>query len=65
MTPEQFVYWLQGFVELTGEPLTKREQIIKDHLKQVFCKKTPDHTDVMPNTVTLPLDQFGQNKFIC
>ncbi len=43
MTPEQFAYWLQGFFELhDGTPFTKREQMINDHLKEVFCKKTPD-----------------------
>lgn len=44
MTPEQLCYWLQGFFELNGETaLTKREQIIKDHLKEVFEKRTPEY----------------------
>lgn len=45
MTPEQFVYWLQGFYELAliGDyALTKRETIIRDHLQKVFCKMTPN-----------------------
>ena len=45
MTPEQFVYWLQGFVEIREAEqvgLTKREwDIIKDHLQTVFHKVTP------------------------
>ena len=43
MTPENFVYWLQGFIE-TAEPKTlsaKQLQIIKDHLDLVFDKQTP------------------------
>ena len=46
MTPEQFVYWLQGFMEM-AEPKNlseKQVQMIKDHLAQVFTKKTPDYT---------------------
>lgn len=47
MTQEQFVYWLQGFFELSGSvPFTKREQMIKDHLQQVFLKKTPVYTTI-------------------
>lgn len=42
MTPEQFTYWLQGFFELSGDTLSKREQLIKDHLKTTFHKVTPD-----------------------
>lgn len=45
MTPEQFTYWLQGFVEIRETEkvgLTEREwDIIKDHLKTVFNKVTP------------------------
>lgn len=43
MTSEQFAYWLQGFVELNGsEPTTEQWQSIKDHLKTVFVKVTPE-----------------------
>lgn len=42
MTPEQFAYWLQGFVELHGsEPTTEQWQQIKYHLQTVFVKVTP------------------------
>lgn len=47
MTPEQFAYWLQGFVEITHQMERPSEQqwaVIKDHLKQVFDKRTPDRT---------------------
>ena len=66
MTIEQFTYWLQGFMELTGKPLTKREQIIKDHLAQVFTKKTPEYsklilgngaTDLIPSNPPYPYVQ--------
>ncbi|WP_370601179.1 hypothetical protein [Pseudomonas nitroreducens] len=43
MNSEQFAYWLQGFVELNGsEPTKEQWQSIKDHLKTVFMKVTPD-----------------------
>lgn len=42
MTPEQFVYWLQGFSELNDAVPTARQwAVIQDHLAQVFDKKTP------------------------
>lgn len=42
MTPEQFAYWLQGFVELHGElPNEEQWESIKEHLQTVFRKVTP------------------------
>ena len=43
MTPEQFAYWLQGFVELNGGnlPSDAQWQSIKDHLQSLFHKMTP------------------------
>lgn len=49
MTPEQFVYWLQGFFELraadpemASKPITPaQEKMIRDHLALVFMKVTP------------------------
>lgn len=46
MTPQDFVYWLQGFME-TADPKSideRQTQIIKDHLKLVFQKETPDRS---------------------
>jgi hypothetical protein len=41
MTPEQFAYWLQGYVELHGEePTTAQWDSIKEHLSTVFIKVT-------------------------
>lgn len=51
MNSEKFVYWLQGFVELTesdgGSPHISEKQwlVIKDHLKLVFDKKTPSRSE--------------------
>lgn len=62
MTPERFCDWLQGFVELTETDNISERQwlVIKDHLKLVFDKKTPDRTeevklDIRPNS-TGPVD---------
>lgn len=42
MTPEQFAYWLQGFVELNGDmPTAEQWASIKEHLATVFVKVTP------------------------
>lgn len=43
MTPENFVYWLQGFVEMNGQenPTPEQWNSIRDHLKTVFIKVTP------------------------
>jgi len=52
MTPEQFTYWLQGFMEMADpkELNVIQTQQIKDHLKLVFDKKTPE--------VSLPIIQL-------
>lgn len=55
MTAEQFVYWLQGFMEVSNpDTINKSEtQVIKDHLQLVFNKQTPDR---YPN-VSIPFVQ--------
>lgn len=54
MSPETFTYWLQGFVEIanTDTISEKQWQIIKDHLKLVFDKKTPDRTQEELNYIS-------------
>lgn len=45
MTPERFVFWLNGFAELTPEPPTPEQwKSIKEHLALVFTKVTPKAT---------------------
>ena len=45
MTPENFVYWLQGYAEINGgtPPTAQAWQMICDHLKLVLDKQTPDY----------------------
>ena len=56
MKESDFVYWLQGFVELsdTGTISEKQWLVIKDHLKLVFDKVTPDR----PKPIELVNKQF-------
>ena len=46
MTPEQFCYWLQGAFETMdeGRGLSKFDHTVRDHLKTVLEKRTPDGT---------------------
>lgn len=69
MTFEQFAYWLQGFMELSGtHALTERHvRIINDHLAKVFNKQTPTYTysnagPAMPQAAPMP---FGGSSFVC
>jgi hypothetical protein len=65
MTPEQFCYWLQGFVELNGRLPNEAEwQSIKDHLAVVFRKVTPPtYPDAPPYTA--PQSPYGGPEIIC
>ena len=44
MSPENFVYWLQGYFELTHSDGLSREQvkIVKEHIGLVLTKVTPE-----------------------
>lgn len=48
MTPEQFVYWLQGFMEMTDSKMitVKQLDMIKAHLNTVFKKETHKLFDI-------------------
>lgn len=69
MTPEQFVYWLQGYTEICEQAGGISEQqwkIICDHLKEVFHKKTPDYAKAAPNSAPVfPPYTQQQPTIIC
>lgn len=59
MTPEQFCYWLQGYVEIYNDnvvasPTYTEWKVIKDHLALVFEKKTPDYSKQSLPPIHLP-----------
>jgi hypothetical protein len=53
MTPENFCYWLQGYMELTPDAKLTDEQVkvIKEHLQLVFNKATSWGWSWSPNSV--------------
>lgn len=63
MTPEQFTYWLNGFLELSNpKELTEHQIIIiKDHLNIVFNKVTPNYDGVQTPNLYCSRDE----PFIC
>jgi len=56
MSPENFVYWLQGAFEITGITTldTDEVQVVKDHLALVLKKETPEYNIQTP-VVTAPV----------
>ena len=63
MTTEQFVYWLQGFMEINDPDHIgpKETQIIKDHLALVFKKETPTRIGTgygVPNKTEIVTNPF-------
>lgn len=71
MTSEQFAYWLQGFVELNGSgPTPEQWQSIKDHLKTVFVKVTPEVRQIAPSypglrTGDIAWPQWAEPRVTC
>jgi hypothetical protein len=52
MTPEQFAYWLQGYVELNRMvPSYEQWKSIRAHLATVFVKVTPVVNEFVPSNV--------------
>lgn len=56
MNPNEFVYWLQGYFELTNSNTLTEEQvtIIKDHLRIVFNR---EQSDILHNFRSYPPSQ--------
>jgi hypothetical protein len=64
MTPENFVYWIQGYIELTKAyendlgMTEKQVKCIEDHVNLVLKKETPNRTsDSFPVGTLLNYDQ--------
>jgi hypothetical protein len=58
MTAEQFVYWLQGFMEINDPGYISKSEtrVIKDHLALVFDKQTPaQEITTIPVPTTTPV----------
>jgi len=67
MKPEEFVYWLQGFMEMEN-PKTlnlRQTKIIKDHLKLVFDKKTPNRDGYANGIEGEIFYPSGTNRKLC
>lgn len=47
MEPINFVYWLQGHLEITNQKGMTEEQVekVRDHIKLVLEKVTPEKTE--------------------
>jgi hypothetical protein len=67
MTPQDFAYWLQGYFEMQDphEIGPNQTNMIRNHLKLVFEKKTPEYPEgVYPNKppfnwVNIPQVTYG------
>lgn len=62
MSPEQFAYWLNGFVELNPNAMLTltQWQIVKDHLALVHQKVTPNR---VPDRFQWHMTDTAQNPF--
>lgn len=54
MSPENFCFWLNGYLEISNaKSLGEKEtQEIRNHLKLVFTKLTPNLNEIFPPTYT-------------
>jgi len=69
MTPEQFVYWLQGFNEIRDKNavgLSENQwEIVREHLQTVFHKVTPDRGSLkLPDIITVPQQPYQPHPYI-
>jgi len=63
MTPEQFVYWLQGFAEVNGKGITPtydQWEMIREHLDTVFVKVTGKNNQplICPGVQPVPMPTY-------
>lgn len=75
MTPENFCYWLQGYLELDEQAVEPRPMqlsaaqviVIKDHLALVFNKQTPNRstTRSQPQPVKMERSFFEKDDLLC
>jgi hypothetical protein len=67
MTSEQFIYWLQGFMEISDPASLNEEQtqIIKDHLKLVLNKQTPERFVLPAQPWVSPIQPLPYSPPIC
>lgn len=50
MTPQDFCFWLQGYVEMGGDaPTDAQWEMIKEHLGLVFDKQTSTLSELTEN----------------
>lgn len=68
MTSEQFIYWLQGYFEISQSTKLNEEQvkIVKDHLGLCFNKVTPYYSIPYPigtAITTNPISCSGPLEF--
>lgn len=65
MTPEQFAYWLQGFIELGAEhPTASQWKSICEHLATVFHKVTPPVGETATVDVKIEVDTKDAQKAV-
>jgi hypothetical protein len=67
MTPEQFAYWLHGFVELGkgAAPTAEQWKSIREHLDTVFKKVTPavgDEPKKVESDLARSLREFSEKQ---
>lgn len=57
MTPENFVYWLNGYLEIENPEFITKDKIqeIRNHVNLVLKKETPKPTQFNPNKPNIPL----------
>lgn len=66
MSPENFIYWLQGFFELTYSKSLDaiQTQVVKDHLKLVLKKETPERVEPENNKpILLPTQSISSSLY--